>query len=62
MYCEPSCQIPEAPDHVCLVPFCFPSINTRPGVIVLITFIVILALANSYGYMWRVRHCQEGFT
>lgn len=55
------CQVHEAADHVCLVLFCFSNINTRPGIIIIITFIIFITLANIYGSIQCLRHCPESF-
>lgn len=61
MFFTPGCKIHEAQDHICLISFCIPNINTRPSIIILTTFIFIITSANIYCHVQCVRLYVEYF-
>lgn len=46
---------------ICLVPFWFPNIDTKPSIIFIIPFIIIITTANICCHVQYVRHCKKSF-
>lgn len=61
MSLTPGYKIHEAQCHVCLVAFCFLNINTRHGIIIIITFTSTVTIAGIDWCVQCIRHCKKGF-